>query len=68
MMIGWDRDGCKKEGDGKPICCASDTAPKKCTWRDSGHDGGVWGDCNGQCRAGESRVATSRWGGGPEGD
>lgn len=67
-MIGWDRNGCKSDKEGVPICCPGDKAPKKCTWRGSGNDGGIWGDCNGQCHSGESRVATSKWGGGPEKD
>ncbi|VBB73365.1 Putative Glycoside Hydrolase Family 18 [Podospora comata] len=67
-LVGWDRDGCGKEDEGKPICCPEDTAPQKCVWRGSGNDGGIWGDCNGQCHAGEARVLNSRWGGGPEKD
>ncbi|RYP81113.1 hypothetical protein DL770_005976 [Monosporascus sp. CRB-9-2] len=67
IMVGYDRDGCP-EDEGKPICCPADTAPKKCVWRGSGNDGGIWGDCNGQCHAGEARVLSSRWGGGPEKD
>ncbi|KAI1852652.1 hypothetical protein JX266_002193 [Neoarthrinium moseri] len=66
-LVGWDRDGCDDD-EGKPICCPGDTAPNKCVWRGSGNDGGIWGDCNGQCHAGEARLLNSRWGGGPEKD
>ncbi|KAL7794847.1 hypothetical protein V8C43DRAFT_304830 [Trichoderma afarasin] len=66
-LAGWDRDGCK-ENEGKPICCPTDTAPEKCVWRGSGNDGGIWGDCNGQCHNGEAMVLSSKWGGGPEKD
>ncbi|KAK3177855.1 hypothetical protein K4F52_009407 [Lecanicillium sp. MT-2017a] len=66
-LAGWDRDGCKSD-EGKPICCPSDTAPKKCAWRGSGNDGGIWGDCNGQCHSGEAKLFSSKWGGGPEKD
>ncbi|KAK1752214.1 hypothetical protein QBC47DRAFT_433206 [Echria macrotheca] len=56
-LVGWDRDGCSNDQEGKPICCPSSTAPRKCMWRGSG------GDCNGQCHPGEATIALSSWGG-----
>ncbi|KAK4664234.1 uncharacterized protein QC763_0083880 [Podospora pseudopauciseta] len=62
-LVGYDAHGCKaKKGKtcGKPIVCPISAGFKdKCIWRGSG------GDCNGQCREGEIKIAGSSWGGSP---
>ncbi|KAK4442801.1 glycoside hydrolase [Podospora aff. communis PSN243] len=63
-MVGYDTAGCKaKKGKrcGKPVCCpVSAGFSDKCRWR-----GGKGLDCNGQCHAGEVKIAGSSWGGEP---
>jgi chitinase len=51
-----------------PVCCPTGSTSKKCTWRGTPEDGGVWGDCNGQCHAGETKIGGSSYGGGPSAD
>ncbi|OHW99356.1 chitinase [Colletotrichum incanum] len=69
-MVAYDRNGCGSEDDtkGVPVCCPTGSTSKKCIWRGTPDDGGIWGDCNGQCHAGESKVAGSSWGGGASAD
>ena len=51
-----------------PVCCPTGSTGKKCTWRGTPDDGGIWGDCNGQCHAGETSITKSSWGGAPSAD
>ncbi|KAF6788479.1 chitinase [Colletotrichum sojae] len=69
-MVAYDRNGCGSEDGtkGVPVCCPTGSTSKKCIWRGTPKDGGIWGDCNGQCHAGESKVAGSSWGGGNSAD
>ncbi|KAK2013706.1 bacteriodes thetaiotaomicron symbiotic chitinase [Colletotrichum eremochloae] len=69
-LVAYDRNGCGSEDDtqGVPVCCPTGSTSKKCTWRGTPKDGGIWGDCNGQCHAGETKVGGSRWGGGSSAD
>ncbi|KAM7212852.1 Glycosyl hydrolase family 71 domain containing protein [Rhypophila decipiens] len=62
VKLGWDRDGCEGDHQGKSICCPASDAVNECSWRGSGLD------CNGQCHEGEGQLWSSQWGGGPGAD
>ncbi|KAJ3953651.1 hypothetical protein N0V92_009873 [Colletotrichum tropicale] len=68
-LVAIDRQGCGSEDSSKgmPVCCPRDST-SSCTWRGTPDDGGVWGDCNGQCHTGETAVVSSKWGGSPSAD
>ncbi|KAJ5956606.1 hypothetical protein N7501_010885 [Penicillium viridicatum] len=59
-LVGYDKNGCRKSAKkyGQPICCATKSAPRSCTWRGGGKD------CNGQCHKSEIQLFSSSTGGG----
>ncbi|KAL4958708.1 uncharacterized protein BDV14DRAFT_194358 [Aspergillus stella-maris] len=60
VRMGYDKAGCDECG--KPVCCGSHSGLGACQWR--GGSGGKWSDCNGQCHAGEVKIASSEYGDG----
>ncbi|EFQ34022.1 uncharacterized protein GLRG_09166 [Colletotrichum graminicola M1.001] len=67
-MVAINRQGCSEDSNKvTPVHCPRGLT-SSCTWRGTPEDGGIWGDCDGQCHTGETAVVWSKWRGSPLAD